>query len=271
MPDDVAQILNWLRQKSLPAATHLDRIDLREFFEERSWQVQDQQAYNTSSVFASLGLIEFFQRIAHDRDLDVSHAFVYSMARRITGAQGDCGTTLRNCFKAIKRFGIPPARYWPYDQEHFVKEPLDPFLFSFANGYADMHYFQVASRRASAKKTCRAVKSMLAAGFAVAGGFAMPSRLPNDGDVPFWPGMDEIAGGQAVVFVGYDDRRRIGAQTGALLFRSSLGSSWGIDGFGWLPYEYVWQRLAGDFWSVLRQDWIEAGHATRRIRCPDLI
>jgi C1A family cysteine protease len=69
-----------------------------------------------------------------------------------------------------------------------------------------------------------------------------------------------VCGGQAVIAVGYDDRVTIGTQQGALLIRSSWGHDWGDEGHGWLPYAFTETRLAADFWTVFRKDWLEAIH-----------
>ena len=66
--------------------------------------------------------------------------------------------------------------------------------------------------------------------------------------------------------VGYDDGMKIkntnpgGAETtGALLFRNSWGTGWGSSGYGWLPYDYVLKGLAVDWWSLLKNEWIDTG------------
>jgi C1A family cysteine protease len=41
--------------------------------------------------------------------------------------------------------------------------------------------------------------------------------------------------------------------------RNSWGAGWGSGGYGWLPYEYVLQGLAVDWWSLLKTEWIDTG------------
>jgi len=86
------------------------------------------------------------------------------------------------------------------------------------------------------------------------------------GAFPFPTTGESIAGGHAVVVVGYDDTKKIqntnpgGVEaTGAFLIRNSWGTGWGQAGYGWLPYEYVRQSLAEDWWSLVKAEWIDTG------------
>ena len=65
--------------------------------------------------------------------------------------------------------------------------------------------------------------------------------------------------------VGYDDKMTVKNETcdaetkGALLIRNSWGTEWGEGGYGWLPYEYVLNGLAEDWWTLIKQSGVDTG------------
>ena len=97
-------------------------------------------------------------------------------------------------------------------------------------------------------------------------GFQSFEDSDKPGDIPYPCKEESTQWGHAVVAVGYDDNRvitNLSCKTetkGALLIRNSWGKTWGEDGYGWLPYEYVLNGLALDFWSLLDMRWIDTGH-----------
>jgi C1A family cysteine protease len=46
---------------------------------------------------------------------------------------------------------------------------------------------------------------------------------------------------------------------GALIVRSSWGAKWGEKGYDFLPYDYVINGLAEDWWTLIQQGWVDTG------------
>jgi C1A family cysteine protease len=116
--------------------------------------------------------------------------------------------------------------------------------------------------------TLQAVKSFLAGGFASVFGFSVCTAPSQDGEIPYPTIFDGVRGGEAAVAVGYDDARRIRSHRGAILIASSRGVQWGDQGFGWLPYAYVEEHLALDFWTLVSPEWLLSGEFRRPAQRP---
>ncbi len=218
----------------------------------------EQGGLGCCTACACAGLVEYFERLAHGRAVGGSRRFLYRMARRLLHWPGDAGATLRSTLKALRRFGLPPHEHWPDAAGGGDEEPA-AFLFSFASEYRPLVYLRLDPPGEGGRAALDRVKSFLAAGLPLAFGFTVFDSVTDGPDVPFPSCFDRPLGGQAVVAVGYDDARRVRSERGALRLSNSWGPGWGDGGLGWLPYRYVGDRLAADFWAVLRPDWLGSG------------
>ena len=188
-------------------------------------------------------------------------------------SSGDSGAWLRSAMGAVVLFGVPDERYFSYTLDGVTVNPNwdsepDTFLYSLANHYSAINYFchDPMGKKTAKKEVLKNVKTYLAAGVpSVFGFFGFPSFESSDapGSIPYPCKNEQAEWGHAVVAVGYDDDKVITntrsneKKKGALMIRNSWGSSWGQDGYGWLPYDYVLDGLAEDFWSILSMEWID--------------
>ena len=142
------------------------------------------------------------------------------------------------------RFGAPSEALWPYDPAAVNVEP-PAFVYQAATPAPDFYYFRLADVN-SARRTVawKLICSFLAAGFPIAFGFSVPTSISRAADIQIRPPYDSYSGGMAAVAVGYDFHR-FGRNQGGFLIRTSWGTEWGADGYGWLPIRCVTgKRLA---------------------------
>lgn len=237
-------------KKALPSS-----IDLRK----NCSPVENQGSLGSCTAHAGVGLMEYFQRSAFGNHLDGSRIFLYKTTRNLLGWTGDDGAYLRTTMKAMALFGICPEQYLPYDIDSFNNEP-SAFCYALAQNYQAIKYYRLDPQGRSPAKILTAVKEKLAAQLPSMFGFTVYSCISLENgkaDIPFPKASDRMEGGHAVMTVGYDDNRKIGKHTGALLIRNSWGDQWGDKGYGWLPYEYVLSGLAVDFWSLVKAEFVQ--------------
>jgi len=241
------------RRKSLPDEVDLRRDSEGEYFTDP----EDQGPLNSSSAFAVLSLVEYFERRIRGRTFEGSKRFLYKVTRNRIAKRsrviGDTGSDLRSTLKVLVQFGVPPEEFWPYDIEKFDEEPT-AFLYALAKPFPDLLYFRLDEPNADGETIWATVKSFLAAGFPIAFGFPVPTSLTADANVPYRPDLDGPRGGQSIIAVGYK-ANHYGPRQDALLIRSSWGCKWGDNGNGWLPVAFVRKKRARDFWTVISENW----------------
>ena len=246
-------------KEKLPAS-----IDLRKW----CTPVEDQENLGSCTANAGSGLLEYFENKAYGKYIDGSRLFLYKVSRNLLQKKGDYGSHIRTTMMAMVRFGIPPEKYLPYRVEKFDEEP-DPFCYAFAQNFQAAQYFRLDSAGLAKDKVLEQIKINLSASIPSIFGFTVYSSINQagkDGRIPFPDQNEGVEGGHAIVAVGYDDKMKITNEsnnektTGALLIRNSWGINWGEKGYGWLPYKYVLDGLAIDWWTLLDNEWIDTGN-----------
>jgi len=248
-----------------PNAALPKAIDLRPWCS----RVENQKQLGSCTAHAAVGIVEYFQKRAYGKHVEGSRLFVYKTTRNLMRTTGDTGAWLRNAMGALVLCGVPDEKYWPYtdEEDEFDREP-DSFVYAVAENYKAVRYYchDPMGGNATPDQVLIAVRQHLAAGVpSMFGfwGFASFESSEVKGGIPCPCPGEHAEWGHAVVAVGYDDSKEIRntkcgrATTGALLIRNSWGASWGDQGYGWLPYEYVTRQLARDFWSLLSMEWVD--------------
>jgi len=270
--EEIKPIVKKLKKgKAVPKALPVT-VDLR------AWcsPIENQGALGSCTANAAAGMIEYFERRAHNKHIDVSRLFIYKTTRNLMGVTGDTGAWLRDVMGALVLTGVAPEKYWPYTTNKqpgpagdrtFDEEPSS-FVYAVADNYEALRYFchDPMGRNIPYAKVLGSIKYFLASGVPSMFGFYGFDSFEHSnvtGGIPFPCPGERAKWGHGIVAVGYDDNKKIKnticskTTKGALLIRNSWGTGWGDQGYGWLPYEYVLNGYASDFWSMLSMDWVD--------------
>jgi len=222
------------------------------------------------TAHAATSLMEYYEKRTFGSFEKYSRRFLYKVTRNYMHTTGDSGANPRNTMAAMVLFGVPPESYWEYDESLFDVEP-PAFLYSFAQNYKTLKFFRHDAAGVPKDSVLLDIKKSLLNGIPSMCGFTLYSSYNQyDGDVakkgciPYPTPFDSMQGGHCMAVFGFDDNKEIfniaqpdKITKGAFLFKNSWGESWGDNGYGWLPYQYLLDNLAIDWWSIIKKEWVD--------------
>jgi C1A family cysteine protease len=230
-------------------------VDLRPKFK---FEVYDQGRIGSCTANAIAAAIQFDRKQAGQTpDFTPSRLFIYYNERDIEKSiPFDAGAQIRDGIKSAAKLGVCKEATWPYDDTAPPNEDA-PFPAGAPaaqrppkTAYDEAKNFQLVSymrliRGLSQLRSCIAEGYPFVFGFTVYESFwdidgqpRTTAPLPN-------LAKDKVAGGHAVLAVGYDDAKQV------FIIRNSWGSGVQDQGHFYMPYSYVTDAgLCDDFWTI---------------------
>jgi len=146
-------------------------------------------------------------------------------------APKDEGMTLGGAINALQAKGACLMNSWPFDLEKVNKKP-DEQCWDEAMSYKISKAMRIPCE-------VEAMKQCLAEGYPIIFGLKLTQRFfcpPPSGMIPT-PDPDDpksaAHGLHAMLIVGYNARQEV------FIVRNSWGTSWGVDGYAYLRYDYI--------------------------------
>ena len=206
--------------------------------------IYDQGQLGSCTANALGAAFQFEQMKQSKPNFIPSRLFIYYNERSIENSiNDDGGAMIRTGIKTLVDAGVCPETMWKYNEGKFKSKPC-PDCYATALDNQVQEYLRLSSNNTYDTKQC------LVSGYPVIFGFTlyesfMTDDVANSGEVPIPLPNEAPIGGHAVLAVGYDDEKN------SLIVRNSWGTSWGLNGYFYLPYWYInTPYVADDFWTI---------------------
>jgi C1A family cysteine protease len=200
--------------------------------------VKNQGGLGSCVGFATAAMKEFQEQMEHEKEVaegkaytreqdsyDLSEAWIYWNCKKIDSWPDSEGTSIRVAMKVLQKIGVPCEKAYPYSD--IYKGSPETWAKMIAKwGLIDSYY---------RCNNLQELKAGLVNGPVVLGigCFREIFSVGTNGVVPYPANPNEMLGGHAICAVGFNDDRQL------VKFKNSWGTTWGKDGYGYLPYRYI--------------------------------
>jgi C1A family cysteine protease len=214
---------------------------LREQVDLREWDtiVESQDSLGSCAANAITNAYELcVNRNYPDYFTHLSRLFVYYNTRAEYGdIQKDDGMFLRDGMKSLTKFGVCSEDLWPYDIDKFDIRPCEECyedakkrkILKYQKLISIYYITQVLNNNKPVVFGMEIYESFM----------DLNERIST---VSFPSRKEKSMGGHAMCMVGYDSKQRL------FLAKNSFGTTWGDEGYCWIPYDYIRQE-GYDIWT----------------------
>ena len=173
-----------------------------------------------------------------DLKVNLSRLHQYYDERMIEGdVSSDDGAQMRDIGKALLNYGVCEESYFPYVVSNYANAP-SPEAVANAEKYKISGYYALTTLEQIRQTIFQSQKPVLA-GIEVYENFR---NIPANGMMPMPSG--QLLGYHAILICGYSDEGKY------LICRNSWGSGFGLKGYFLMPFDYVNEGHASDFWYL---------------------
>lgn len=227
-------------------------LDMRRAFNSMNLPVKDQGRRPSCAVFAVVSALEFENAKVADQPQKLSEEYLIWATRETLGIpgegdpnydpnrDGDLGFTLTEVVQAVRRYGIPEAADMPNTFGKSMARIRPPKADTIEKARARR---KLTSTYVTGRGNAERIQNLLHAlnaGVPVVVGVLWP----HEATLRSAPLLSKQSPqyGHAVTLVGYkSDTGKV--EDTLFLFKNSWGPGWGINGHGWITYEYLEKNL----------------------------
>ncbi|MDE3089473.1 MAG: C1 family peptidase [Chloroflexota bacterium] len=208
--------------------------------------VRDQGKLGSCTGFAiAAGMREFLERKTTGKFVKMSPLFVYYEERKLENTvTQDAGAQPRDGFKVLATMGCAPEKDDPYNVSAFQNSPS-------SKAVQDATRFKIAAYHRLSNLTdmqrCLAGGSGFVLGFVVYESFE-GDAVAKTGNMPMPQSGEKVLGGHAVFAAGYKTDPKLPGG-GCLIIKNSWSTTWGDQGYFYMPFAYVQPHWVTDAWT----------------------